>query len=104
VRSFHHAVRLLGAELEVAQDFVCEVIQQREVAVAPGSKVTTPVRGGTTIVLRNDGRVRYAIAKELDKRRTQAQIDYAVGREVSSAALYVKGAAGTDLRALHRGH
>lgn len=104
VRSFHHAVRLLGAELEVAQDFVCEVIQQREVAVAPGSKITTTVRGGTTIVLRDDGRVRYAIAKELDTRRMQAQIDYAMGREVSSAALYVTGAAGTDLRALHRGY
>jgi hypothetical protein len=104
VRSFHHAVRLLGAELELAQDFVCEVTQSSEVPVVPGSHVTTRVRGGTTIVLRNDGRVRFAIAKQLHKRRVQAQIDYAMGREVSSANLFVSGAAGTDLRALHRGY
>jgi hypothetical protein len=104
VRSFHHAVRLLGAELEAAQDFVCEITQTKEVPVFPGSKVTTAVRGGTTIVIRNDGRVRYAIAKELHKRREQAQIDYATGRQVSSANLYCEGAAGVDLRALHRGY
>jgi hypothetical protein len=104
VRSFHHAVRLLGAELELAQDFVCEVTQTSEVPVVQGSQVTTGVRGGTTIVLRNDGRVRFAIAKELHKRRIQAQIDYAMGREVSSANLYVTGAGGADLRALHRGY
>ena len=33
-------------------------------------------------MIRNDGRVRYAIAKELHKRREQAQIDYATGRQV----------------------
>jgi hypothetical protein len=104
VRPNGHAVRLLGAELEIAQDFVCEVTQTREVPVVEGSNVTTRVRGGTTIVLRNDGRVRYAIAKELHKRRTRAQIDYAMGREVSSASLYVTSAGGADLRALHRGY
>ena len=103
VRSFHHAVRLLGVELETAQDFVCEVTQTREVPVAAGSSVTTTVRGGTTIVIRNDGRVRCAIAKELHKRREQAQIAYATGAQVSSANLYCKGTAGPDLRALHRG-
>ena len=87
-------MRLLGAELETAQDFVCEVTQTREVPVAAGSSVTTTVRGGTTIVIRNDGRVRYAIAKELHKRREQAQIAYATGAQVSSANLYCKGAAG----------
>ena len=104
VRSFHHAVRLLGAELETAQDFVCEVTQTREVPVAAGSKITTTVRGGTTIVIRNDGRVRYAIAKELHQQREQAQIAYATGAQVSSANLYCKGAAGVELRALHRGY
>ena len=104
VRSFHHAVRLLGVELETAQDFVCEVTQTREVPVAAGSSVATTVRGGTTIVIRNDGRIRYAIAKELHRRREQAQIAYATGIPVSSANLYCKGSAGPDLRALHRGY
>jgi len=104
VRSFHHAVRLLGAQLETAQDFVCEVTQTREVPVAAGSSVTTTVRGGTTIVISNDGRVRYAIAKELHKRREQAQIAYATGVPVSSAHLYCTADAGLDLRALHRGY
>ena len=103
VRSFHHEVRLLGAELEQAQDIVCELIQTNKVPSFLGAKSTTRVRGGTTLVIRNDGRVRYAIAKELHSRRQQDQIDYATGHVVSSANLYCPGA-GVELRALHRGY
>jgi hypothetical protein len=104
VRSFHHAVRLLGAELEHAQDIVCEVIQTTTAPVSRRSKVTVPVRGGTTLVIQNDGRLRYAIAKELHARRRRAQVDYATGRHAPSAALYDSSAADLDLQALHRGY
>ena len=46
VRSFHHAVRLLGAELETAQDFVCEVTQTKEVPVFPGRASRPPSAAG----------------------------------------------------------
>ena len=104
VRSFHHAVRLLGAELEHAQDIVCEVIQTSAAPVGKRSRVTVPVRGGTTLVIQNDGRVRYAIAKELHARRRRAQVDYATGRHAPSAALYDSSATDLDLQALHRGY
>jgi hypothetical protein len=104
VRSFHHEVRLLGAELEHAQDLVCEVTQTKEVPLFSGSKATVRCRGGTTLVIRNDGRVRYAIAKKLHAWRQQAQIEYAGGHPVSSAALYCESTGATDLRALHRGY
>jgi len=105
VRSFHHAVRLLGAELEQAQAIVCEVTQTKEVPLYQGSEKTMRVRGGTTLVMRNDGRVRYAIAKELHSRRQQDQVDYATGREVLSANLYCeRDGSGVELRALHRGY
>jgi hypothetical protein len=104
VRSFHHAVRLLGAELEHAQDIVCEVTQTMDVPVARRSKSRSRVRGGTTLVIRNDGRVRYAIAKELHHRRRQAQIDHAADHQGSSASVYCRGAGGLDLGALHRGY
>jgi hypothetical protein len=55
-------------------------------------------------VVRNDGRIRYAIAKTLDAKRERAQLDYATGHEVGSADLY-RGRAGVgELRALHRGY
>lgn len=104
VRSFHHAVRLLGAELEEAQDLVCEVVQTKDVPLFPGAKSNTRVCGGTTLVIRNDGRVRYAIAKELHSRRQQDQIDYATGHVVSSASLYCRDTGPVELRALHRGY
>lgn len=104
VRSFHHAVRLLGSELVQAQDLVCEVMQSNDVPSFPGAKSKTRVCGGTTLVIRNDGRVRYAIAKELHSRRQQAQIDYATGHVVSSANLYCPGSGDVELRALHRGY
>jgi len=104
VRSFHHAVRLLGAELEQAQEFVCEITQTKEVLPFPGSPEKIPLRGGTTLVVRNDGRIRYAIAKTLDAKRERAQLDYATGHEVGSADLY-RGRVGVgELRALHRGY
>jgi hypothetical protein len=62
------------------------------------------VRGGTTLVIRDDGWVRYAIAKALHPRRQQAQIDFANGHEIASANLYTGRPAGVDLRALHRGY
>jgi hypothetical protein len=105
VRSFHHEVRLLGAELEQAQDIVCEVIQTKNVPVFQGAKRKTRVCGGTTLVIRNDGRVRYAVAKELHSRRQQDQIDYATGHSISSASLYCPDTgSGMQLRALHRGY
>ena len=104
VRSFHHQIGLLGAELEHVQDFVCEVTQTLQVPLFAGSQMTTPVRGGTTLVLRGDGTVRYAIAKELHARRQQAQRDYAIGQPVASSNIYGGTTTGPDLRALHRGY
>lgn len=103
VRSFHHT-RLIGAELEQAQDIVCEVTQTMDAPITADSKDTMQVRGGTTLVVRNDGRLRYAIAKELHPRRRQAQIDHATGHSGSSASLYLAGSSGIDLHALHRGY
>jgi hypothetical protein len=108
IRSFHdmfkHPVRLLGAEFEDAQDFVCELTQTMEVPAFARSNVTMKVRGGTTLVMRNDGRVRFAIAKKLHARRRQAQVDHAFGRPGSAASLYYDSPSGTDFRALHRGY
>jgi hypothetical protein len=80
------------------------VTQTKEVPVRAGSRITVPVRGGTTLVIRNDGRVRYAIAKELHARRRKAQLDYAADRQEPSGSLYHGGFPGFDLQALHRGY
>jgi hypothetical protein len=104
VRSFHHEVRLLGAELEQAQDFICEITQTRDVPAFDGSSETVRTRGGTTLVMREDGWVRYVIAKELHPRRQQAQLDFANGHEVAAASLFFKAKDRVDLRALHRGY
>jgi len=101
---FKHPVRLLGAEFEHAQDFVCELTQTMEVPAFAGSDVTMRVRGGTTLVVRNDGRVRFAITRKLHARRRQAQVDHAFGRPGSVGSLYYDRPSGTDFRALHRGY
>ena len=88
------------------QDFVCEVTQSSEdTPASAGSRETTRVRGGTTIVLRHDGRMRFAIAKELHKRRAQAADRFANGvPRCPRRALCAPAPAVTDLRALHRGY
>jgi hypothetical protein len=104
VRTFHHHVRLLGPESEDVQDFVCEVTQTRKTPLFTGARETVPLRGGTTLVIRHDGRVRYAIAKQLHNRRIRAQLEYANNALMGTAQLYGEKPNGPDLRALHRGY
>jgi hypothetical protein len=75
-----------------------------EVPMFPGASTNVRVRGGATLVVRNDGRLRYAISKELHPRRRQAQSDFVSGHHGSSASLYCKDAGDVDLQALHRGY
>jgi hypothetical protein len=65
ISPFHQSIRFVGAELDIAEELVCQVIQSVRGAF-----------GGTTLIFGDDGRtgrLRYAITKRIDARRQRAQ-------------------------------
>lgn len=65
ISPFHQSIRFAGAELDVAEELVCQVTQ----FVRGGL-------GGTTLIFGDEGRtgtLRYAISKRIDARRQRAQ-------------------------------
>jgi hypothetical protein len=65
ISPFHQSIRFVGAELDVAEELVCQVTQSVQRTI-----------GGTTLIFGDDGRtgrLRYAITKRIDARRQRAQ-------------------------------
>ncbi|MFN7135766.1 MAG: hypothetical protein ACK4N5_27080, partial [Myxococcales bacterium] len=107
VKAFHK-VRMYGAGLDGAE-LVVELLQRQEVPLGSSKTETLEVRGGTTLVFRADGTVRYAISKRLSEARSRAQVEF--GRAYlgnHAAALYGAAHVGprltADLQSLHRGY
>jgi hypothetical protein len=68
ISPFHQSIRFVGAELDTAEELVCQVIQSEGQAL-----------GGTTLIFGDDGqtgRLRYAITKRIDARRQRAQAEW----------------------------
>jgi hypothetical protein len=65
-RTFHEVHRV-GPNGELAFDMVAELTQHRDVPVDPANPAagTFTFRGGTTLIIGQDGRVRYAIQKSV---------------------------------------
>src|SRR6185503_18857135 len=80
--SFHSVTRV-GPSGSVNVEIIAELMQKMEVALDPKDKGSPKFefRGGTTIVLTHEGKVRYAIQKSLEKdnaanTRLQRQREY----------------------------
>ena len=68
ISPFHQSIRFVGAELDVAEELVCQVTQSVRKTI-----------GGTTLIFGDDGRtgrLRYAITKRIDARRQHAQTEW----------------------------
>ncbi len=87
-RTFHEVFRV-GPNGELLFDIVAELTQHRDVPVDPDHEEagTFTFRGGTTIIVDQTGRVRYAISKpvgqarhDADNRRVQQQRAYQADR------------------------
>ncbi len=93
----------------VHSEFVVQLVQQREIPVTEG-EADSPrcvFRGGTTLILDEDGFVRYLIGKGLDnegRRERQREFMQKTAAAAPGAALTGRWSAGIKLSALHRGY
>ena len=90
-------------------DAVVQLTQQREIPVTPEDpdSPTCVFRGGTTLILDEDGRVRYLIGKSLEsvlRRERQVEFMQIAAAAAPGAALTGRWNTAMNLAALHRGY
>jgi hypothetical protein len=108
VFSFHPLHRV-GPDGQVCFDYVVELLQEREEAIDPNDPESEkfPFYGGSTLILDNMGKVRYAVIKRIgNERRLARQRAFLQGETPASAAsAFVRRAAdGLSFAAVHRGY
>jgi hypothetical protein len=93
----------------VHNEFVVQLMQKREIEVLPGEEDSpkTTFRGGTTIILDEDGRVQYLIGKSLDNEEgCQKHREFLLASAAAAPGAAFTGRWDPKLRlaALHRGY
>jgi hypothetical protein len=73
----YNKVYRVGPDGKLAPDIVCQMIQQREVQIDPDDSKSPKFRfvGGTTLILNQNGKIRYAIKKPLGDAKDDAKND-----------------------------
>jgi hypothetical protein len=93
----------------VHNEFLVQLLQKQEIPAAEGDGdgATTIFRGGTTLILDEEGCVRYQIGKGIDNaRRRERQLEFVrrAAAKAPGAALTGEWSAGINLAALHKGY
>jgi hypothetical protein len=107
---FHsHASQRVDPHGVVHREYVVQLMQKRKVLTTP-EDTDSPVgvfRGGTTLILDEDGKVRYLIGKGVEnEERCKRQLDFMQQSAASAAGAALTGRwnASLNLAALHRGY